>query len=497
MYVIAYVIVLLCVMATVNLTGLEDNLFYKAHIHLHGNRTVCYPLTQSVEALFVATPGWTPHDLYTVDTSDTPCKGQIGKYKRGLPGRCVGLVNPTTPTCEGSQKEGGEACPDTASYPLCFTGQGWGCAYALVPKNDSCIQTQCVRQHCRINKGKITCICDEQKCLNITAGRQLICGQCNGTHVSSAKWAYPFDTYQVVGSNGKPKKLNNWQYEQTHNQGTTCYRAKKGYVFLFNGTYMTETPNLPNRFAVGTIGPLTVPCPQKGYIRRRIVTRAISREFCADWEAPGTLGSSLGYGFLGALSLGGSAGVIGAKNRNHIVCGLTILGNSTSKALEAVNQEMAELRLYAQQTRYAVDYQLAQQGGVCAIIGDKCITHVTDESYNITQVINDIRAQLNNFRQGPKKGGSWLAWLMGESWESYLLHGLIILIVIIIVCCLTVGCLKACFKIMLTRIVPGASVRIEDEPLIKIPEDIRRNEDTGRNEDIQRSKEERNEDLYM
>jgi len=126
---------------------------------------------------------------------------------------------------------------------LCFTGQGWGCAYALVPKNDSCVQTQCVRQHCRVNQGQITCICEEQKCLSITAGRQLICGQCNGTHVSSAEWTYPFDTYQVVGSNGESSKLNNWQYEQTHNQDTKCYRAKKGYVFLFNGIYMTETPN--------------------------------------------------------------------------------------------------------------------------------------------------------------------------------------------------------------------------------------------------------------
>jgi len=127
-------------------------------------------------------------------------------------------------------------------------------------------------------------------------------------------------------------------------------------VFLLNGIYTTATPTLPALFAVGTIGPLTVPCPQKGHIRKRIVTRAISAEFCADWEDPITLGSSIGYGFLGTLSLGGSAGVISAKNRNYLICGLTALGNNTAKGLETVNKEMDELRIYAQQTRYAVDY---------------------------------------------------------------------------------------------------------------------------------------------
>ena len=121
---------------------------------------------------------------------------------------------------------------------------------------------------------------------------------------------------------------------------------------------------------------------------------------------------------------------------------------------------------------------------MCTIIGNKCITHVTDESYNITQVINNIREQLDSFRQGPKKGSNWLEWLVGGSWESYLLHGLVMLVSIVIVCCLIVGCLKVCCKMMVTRIVPGASVYIEEEPLIKNPEDIRRNEEGKKNEDL-------------
>jgi len=162
------------------------------------------------------------------------------------------------------------------------------------------------------------------------------------------------------------------------------------------------------------------------------MTRAIS----TDWQTPPTLGSSLGYGFLGTLSLGGAAGVVSAKNPNFIVCGLTILSNNTVRALEAINQELAQLRLYSQQTRYTVDYQLAQQGGVCTIVGNACITQITDESLNITAVINNIVRQLDDFKQGAREGGDWFEWLLGKTWGSYLMHGIIMMVSVFLVLCL-------------------------------------------------------------
>ncbi|XP_067871035.1 uncharacterized protein [Heterodontus francisci] len=373
--------------------GLKDNLFYQVHTKLYGNQTVCYPLARSVEALFVATPSWNPLQLYTAETSGQPCEGQEGRYKRSVQGRCVELIDPTHPNCRGVQGTGGTSCSKREDFPLCFTGQGWGCAYALVPKNATCVQRQCARQQCQIHQGRFSCTCDKERCFNATAGRQFICGHCNGTHVSSDSWSYPFDSHQMNGSNGRSTDPRNWwyvQFTQTNNKNITCYRAKRGFMFLLNGTYTTATPTLPIRFAVGAIGPLTVPCPQETHTRRRKVARAIGSDFCADWKDPITLGSSLGYGFLSALSLGGSAGVVAAKNRNYLICGLTILGNSTRRGLEAINRELSELRLYTQQTRYATDYLLAQQGGVCTIVGDKCITNVRDESLNITEAINAI-----------------------------------------------------------------------------------------------------------
>ena len=51
------------------------------------------------------------------------------------------------------------------------------------------------------------------------------------------------------------------------------------------------------------------------------------------------------------------------------------------------------------------------------------------------------------------------------------MHGLIILIAIVIVCCLIVGCLNVCCRVMVTRIVPGASVTIEEEYMMGTSED--------------------------
>ena len=225
---------------------------------------------------------------------------------------------------------------------------------------------------------------------------------------------------------------------------------------------MTATDRPPRFFSVGTIRPLTVPCPSEGHVQKRIVTRAISAEFCADWQAPVTLGSSLGYGFLGTLSLGGAAGVISASNRNFFICGLTILGNNTLQALGAIDQELAELRLYTQQTRYAVDYQLARQGGVCTIIKGKCITYVHDETLNITAAMSGIQKQLDNFKQGSTGTDGWLGWLFNTVWGAYIMKGLILVVAILFTLCLGLTCIKVICANITSRMLPTASIQMQE-----------------------------------
>jgi len=431
--------------------GVEENLFLKTHQQIYGNRTACYPSAQSVTSLFIATPGWLPQDLFTVDTSGAPCKEHVGQFKQGIQGRCVKLT-------ETGVSEHGD-------YPYCFMGQGWGCVHAIVPKNDSCAEAQCVLQECRVREGHLTCGCKQQRCIAVTAGRQLMCGECNGTHVSSAMWTYPFDLHQGVKTGGQSRGgggSSTWNHRVQRPRGNACYRVKQGYVFLFKDVYMTATDRPPTLFSVGTIRPLTVPCPTEGHIQKRIVTRAISAEFCADWRTPVTLGSSLGYGFLGTLSLGGAAGVVSAKNRNFFICGLTILGNSTLQALGAINQELADLRLYTQQTRYAVDYQLARQGGVCTIIKDKCITYVHDETLNITAAMFKIQTQLDSFRQGYTGTEGWLGWLLNTIWGTHLMRGIILVIAFLFSLCLGLTLAKAICQNLTSRSVPVTSIQKQD-----------------------------------
>jgi len=171
--------------------------------------------------------------------------------------------------------------------------------------------------------------------------------------------------------------------------------------------------------------------------------------------------------------------VVSAKNRNFIVCGLTILGNNTVRALEAINQELAQLRLYSQQTRYAVDYQLAQQGGVCTIVGNTCITQVTDESLNITAVITDIERQLDHFKQGAREEGDWFEWLLGKTWGSYIMHGIIMMVSVFLVLCLGLKCINTSCNMMLAKAVPGASVSLEPPAHFRALKTPRRPADGG------------------
>lgn len=116
-------------------------------------------------------------------------------------------------------------------------------------------------------------------------------------------------------------------------------------------------PNGPTSVAVGIIAPLTVPCsirwggkilhdqtqPIRAPAMSRRKKREATGEFCADWANPEAYGGSghvMGWGFAGLFSLGGVGGVEAAKNRNYLVCGLTILGNETRKAVETIRHNL-------------------------------------------------------------------------------------------------------------------------------------------------------------
>ncbi|CAM4587468.1 unnamed protein product [Lepidochelys olivacea] len=62
------------------------------------------------------------------------------------------------------------------------------------------------------------------------------------------------------------------------------------------------------------------------------------------------------------------------------------LKNSVSNlgsAVKTLNKEVQQLRTFSLQNRLALDYLLASQGGVCALVGPQCCVYVNDSSYEI------------------------------------------------------------------------------------------------------------------
>lgn len=440
--------------------ALQHNLFYQTHNLLYGNRTVCYPLARSVRTLFAASPVSYPFEKLVKGSNNSHCQGTDGTFLVGGRGHCWS-IRPPWHTAKNNTCQLGyhfkEYYPTSntrrihhqenkkcqfehdkgTSYPLCHDGTGWACVLVNVTQNYTCVEQHCTGGYgCGLRGGVFTCQCLKWQCLNLASGLQMVCGQSNGTHLTRGNLTFSDPSWTFY-----------YQYNRDHqptSYNNTCYRTKKGYVFLFNGTFTTATRRLPTYFAIGVLGPITVPCPNEAWANQRIVARSVSKEFCEDWKNPKTLGSPVGYGILSSITLGGTAGVISTKNRNYLICGLTLLGNETAAAIDDINKELSELRLYAQQNRYALDYLLAQQGedGVCTIIGDKCITNIRDHSYNISEHIDNIRTYVDGLREGPQVW--WPFNWLGNLWGSMVHYGTILLLIIIIL--LLLRCVVPIFR---------------------------------------------------
>ncbi|CAM4681814.1 unnamed protein product [Lepidochelys kempii] len=57
--------------------------------------------------------------------------------------------------------------------------------------------------------------------------------------------------------------------------------------------------------------------------------------------------------------------------------------SNLGSAVKTLNKEVQQLRTFSLQNRLALDYLLASQGGVCALIGPRCCVYVNDSSYEI------------------------------------------------------------------------------------------------------------------
>ncbi|KAL6482202.1 hypothetical protein MHYP_G00102820 [Metynnis hypsauchen] len=86
---------------------------------------------------------------------------------------------------------------------------------------------------------------------------------------------------------------------------------------------------------------------------------------------------------------------------------LATFTNATRMALQGVKDELTALRLTTMQNRMALDLLLAEEGGVCAMVGDSCCTYIpaNDEDHGSIAVALDRMQQVSTQLQLDEHGG--------------------------------------------------------------------------------------------
>lgn len=74
---------------------------------------------------------------------------------------------------------------------------------------------------------------------------------------------------------------------------------------------------------------------------------------------------------------------------------LSTFVNVSVLAVEAIKRELMSLSLTVTQNRLALDLLLAKEGGVCAMIGDKCCTYVPGNDTDHGKIMSMISKMKN------------------------------------------------------------------------------------------------------
>uniref|UniRef100_A0A670HVR3 Murine leukemia virus integrase C-terminal domain-containing protein n=1 Tax=Podarcis muralis TaxID=64176 RepID=A0A670HVR3_PODMU len=120
----------------------------------------------------------------------------------------------------------------------------------------------------------------------------------------------------------------------------------------------------------------------------------------------------------------------------------------SNAATQSILTELTEVRQNSIQNRLALDYVLASTGGVCALIGTECCTHVTDQTLNITGHLNNIYKLTDKLRDIQHEGLSdtqlW-SWLPGSTWIKQLLGNGLLILITVAICVAFFCCMIHCF----------------------------------------------------
>ena len=119
--------------------------------------------------------------------------------------------------------------------------------------------------------------------------------------------------------------------------------------------------------------------------------------------------------------------------------------------------EKRAMRAMILQHRLALDYLLANQGGVCELIGDQCCTYIPDPTGNLTNMLNKVTELRKHLTD--EKDGNWSPWTWASSGGFLQIVGKILIPVgaVLLLFCVFMSCVLPCLRAMINKAV-GTSV---------------------------------------
>ena len=107
-----------------------------------------------------------------------------------------------------------------------------------------------------------------------------------------------------------------------------------------------------------------------------------------------------------------------ARKIINMAASLEKLANTTSEGFHKTSAELVAMRTTVMHNRITLDMLLAEKGGTCSVIGAECCTYIPDNSEEIDNLANKIKAEGANYHNF-NKGWSMGSWLMGifGRWE--------------------------------------------------------------------------------
>uniref|UniRef100_A0A3P8SW19 Envelope polyprotein n=1 Tax=Amphiprion percula TaxID=161767 RepID=A0A3P8SW19_AMPPE len=149
---------------------------------------------------------------------------------------------------------------------------------------------------------------------------------------------------------------------------------------------------------------------------------------------------------------------------NYIHYNVQRLTNLTRDAIQGVAEQLHATSLMTYQTRMAVDFLLAEQGGVCAMFGDQCCTFIPNNTApdgSVSKALAGLRSLSNELKERSGIKDPFPGWL--DAWfgkwgglvKSFLMGALIAIALLVVIGCCCIPCARSlCTRMIHTALGP-------------------------------------------